>query len=181
MKKKSYIKVENEKDFWRIIEYLGDSVIISKGTLKELFDDGYRYIVKNEYGCVEVHGSLDSFEEEENKYEAIDPKIIIGDGSPIYLIKAFKYYHNGTIEKYLLVSKSKKEEYTHKDILEYVVEEWCKKDLRGHNYGWNSDFEWVSDKAKLKEVLAENVDSLNRKVKYLNSEIEDLGKIISSI
>ena len=177
MEKNSFIKLRNEEELWKIVNYLGSRVIVSKNTLKELFNEGYRYLVMDSYSCVELHKTLDSFMEEDDNYKEIKSKIIMGDGSEVYLLKAKKHYHNGVIEKYLLVNKYEKENYTREEILEYIVEEWCEKDTSGHNYGWESDFEWVDDLEKIKEVIEENVNSINKKIKSLNGDIEDLNNL----
>jgi len=91
------------------------------------------------------------------------------------VIKIKKHYHNGTRELFLILDL---EDY-HPDNVDYYVDDRCNQDPSGHNYGWESEWEFVTDEDIIKEQIIIELKTITKRMDKLSKEKGKLMKFLS--
>ena len=82
----------------------------------------------------------------------------------INVIKIHKSYRNGSITHYMVVYSDEKW------YIEDRVAKWCDDDLRGRDYGYDYEWEFVEDKEMITKVIKDEIGDYIDEIYSLNEK-----------
>lgn len=78
------------------------------------------------------------------------------------VVKINKTFRNGNEEHFLVF-----EDDMDIEAIDDSVENWCEKEPSGHNYGYSWEWEFIEDKALIRDVITKEINRLYNQIQSL--------------